>query len=148
MNCLLSLHNELSWPTFYSIFKLLYLITKHHLKHIRAWFFLSYPAQYLKSIHLCFQATVIPKLSLEIEAREITSEKSMLCPQVRLQLQSKASSFACISLKARSHFPVPWMPTPTALILSPQYPIHSAQLKNQKGRVKQKILELASLRCL
>lgn len=43
-------------------------------------------------MYLCFQATVIPKLRLEIEAREITPEKPMLCPQVRLQLQSKASN--------------------------------------------------------
>lgn len=43
-------------------------------------------------MYLCFEATVIPKFSLEIEAREITSEKPMLCPQVRLQLQSKVSN--------------------------------------------------------
>lgn len=70
----------------------------------------------------------------------------MFSSETAASKQSKL--FACISLKARSHFPVQWMPTPTALTVSPQYPIHSGQLKNQKGRVKQKILELASLRCL
>lgn len=51
--------------------------------------FLSYPAQHLKSMYLCFEATVISKFSLEIEAREITSEKSMLCPQARLHFKAK-----------------------------------------------------------
>lgn len=43
-------------------------------------------------MYLCFEATVILKFSREIKAREITSEKYMLGPQVRLQLQSKESN--------------------------------------------------------
>lgn len=37
---------------------------------------------------------------------------------------------------------------PTAPIISPQHSMHSVQLRNQKWRVKQKVLEPASLRCL
>lgn len=40
------------------------------------------------------------------------------------------------------------LPSATAPIISPQHSVHSAQLKNQKWRVKQKVLEPGSLRCL
>lgn len=46
-------------------------------------------------MHLRFQVTVIPELSLEIEVRKkITSKKYVLCPQLRLLLQSKPSNEA------------------------------------------------------
>lgn len=45
-------------------------------------------------VPLCFQTTVISEPSFETKAREMITSKYMLCPQLRLQRQSKASNEA------------------------------------------------------